>query len=287
MELIAHITQDIRYVVEHKEHQSSQIQPFHLSSFHLKHSVLIRITGGNAQFFFDLNETLPQMIYSNDIIYIEKGCTFSFNHKKTLKSDHVQVIELTEDVLKRALPVCTYISPVEHRKLPGRMSKYYSVKSEHSLDNTFEYICRNATAKIIDKTKMVSSVCYLLSVFTKHHGFIDSLERAMSSSYSERIHKIISSDIKCKWTLQLCAKKLHVSIAALKRKLQKEGSSFRTVYLDTRMCHALNLIKKSSKSVSEVAYESGFRSSSSFCTAFRKYYGITPTKVNKTLQNKA
>src|SRR5699024_10560103 len=107
--------------------------------------------------------------------------------------------------------------PVEHRKLPGRMSKYYSVKSEHSLDNTFEYICRNATAKIIDKTKMVSSVCYLLSVFTKHHGFIDSLERAMSSSYSERIHKIISSDIKCKWTLQLCAKKLHVSIAALKR----------------------------------------------------------------------
>lgn len=204
-----------------------------------------------------------------------------------MKSDHVQVIELTEDVLKRALPVCTYISPVEHRKLPGRMSKYYSVKSEHSLDNTFEYICRNATAKIIDKTKMVSSVCYLLSVFTKHHGFIDSLERAMSSSYSERIHKIISSDIKCKWTLQLCAKKLHVSIAALKRKLQKEGSSFRTVYLDTRMCHALNLIKKSSKSVAEVAYESGFRSSSSFCTAFRKYYGITPTKVNKTLQNKA
>ncbi|WP_249421636.1 helix-turn-helix domain-containing protein [Escherichia fergusonii] len=53
------------------------------------------------------------------------------------------------------------------------------------------------------------------------------------------------------------------------------------------MCHALNLIKKSSKSVAEVAYESGFRSSSSFCTAFRKYYGITPTKVNKTLQNKA
>ncbi|WP_249415679.1 helix-turn-helix domain-containing protein [Escherichia fergusonii] len=39
--------------------------------------------------------------------------------------------------------------------------------------------------------------------------------------------------------------------------------------------------------MAEVAYESGFRSSSSFCTAFRKYYGITPTKVNKTLQNKA
>lgn len=287
MELIAHKTQDSRHIVEHKENQSSQIQPFHLSNFHLKHSVLIRITGGNAKIFFDLNETLPQMFYSDDIIYIEKGCTFSFNHKKTLKSDHVQVIELTNDVLKRALSVCTYISPAEHKKHPGRVREYYSVKTQHSLDKIFEYICRNSTVKITDKTQMVSSICYLLSVFTKHHGFINSLERSTSYSYSERIHKIISSDIKCKWTLQLCAKKLHVSIATLKRKLQKEGSSFRSIYLDIRMCHALNLIKKSSKSVAEVAWESGFLSSSSFCTAFRKYYGITPTKVNKTLQNKA
>ena len=96
MELIAHITQDIRYVVEHKEHQSSQIQPFHLSSFHLKHSVLIRITGGNAQFFFDLNETLPQMIYSDDIIYIEKGCTFSNTTEQsiTLRSVELNCVRL-------------------------------------------------------------------------------------------------------------------------------------------------------------------------------------------------
>ncbi|EBC5055209.1 helix-turn-helix domain-containing protein [Salmonella enterica] len=69
----------------------------------------------------------------------------------------------------------------------------------------------------------------------------------------------------------------------MKRKLDSEGNSFRKIYLDARMSVSLNLLRTTTKSISTVATESGFKSCSNFSTTFYKYYGITPKKASKNM----
>ncbi|HHA3672154.1 TPA: helix-turn-helix domain-containing protein, partial [Salmonella enterica subsp. enterica serovar Muenchen] len=114
-------------------------------------------------------------------------------------------------------------------------------------------------------------------------GFLSSIERSMKNSYSEKIYKMMISDISKKWTLKICAQTLHTSVSTLKRKLDAEGSSFRKIYLDARMSVSLNLLRTTSKNISTIAAESGFTSCSNFSTTFVKYYGVTPKKVSKKL----
>ncbi|WP_226999270.1 helix-turn-helix transcriptional regulator, partial [Citrobacter freundii] len=106
---------------------------------------------------------------------------------------------------------------------------------------------------------------------------------SMKNCYSEKIYKMMMSDINKKWTLRICAYALHTSVSTLKRKLDAEGNSFRKIYLEVRMNVSLNLLRTTTKSIATVASESGFNSCSNFSTAFSRYYGITPKKVSKNM----
>lgn len=48
-----------------------------------------------------------------------------------------------------------------------------------------------------------------------------------------------------------------------------------------RLAHAKKLLRDSSKSVTQVAYESGFSSFSNFINTFRRFYGHSPSKLRK------
>ncbi len=48
-------------------------------------------------------------------------------------------------------------------------------------------------------------------------------------------------------------------------------------------CHLLKTYTSKEKNITEIMYESGFNSKSSFNTAFKKYLGVTPTSYRKEL----
>lgn len=71
--------------------------------------------------------------------------------------------------------------------------------------------------------EITNSVYYILSFLHVYLVFFVSLERSMKDSFSEKIYKMILSDINKKWTLQICAQALHTSVSTLKGNLMQRG----------------------------------------------------------------
>ncbi|WP_353097604.1 AraC family transcriptional regulator [Tissierella praeacuta] len=84
------------------------------------------------------------------------------------------------------------------------------------------------------------------------------------------------------------------SILSLSKKLvinpKKLNKGFKLVYGDTIFSYhrklslqrASSMLLDTDKSINEIAYEIGYSSSSNFCAAFKKQYGITPLKYRES-----
>ena len=62
---------------------------------------------------------------------------------------------------------------------------------------------------------------------------------------------------------------------------------FRTYLGSLRSEYAATQIKTTNKSLTEIAYESGFNSLNTFCRCFKKHYSITPSQYKKECKNKS
>ncbi|EOZ4302370.1 TPA: helix-turn-helix domain-containing protein [Salmonella enterica] len=248
----------------------------------LHNSVLLKITGGNAEISMDNNIHTDVKIDTGMILYIEKGTSISFRHMKSNHNDSVKVIELEECLLRNILPIISHLSFNGFTESPVNVKKYFLTKERKYASHIFDEFngLRINESDTLYK-EMLNSIYYMLSFFTCLPGFLASLERSMKNSFSEKIYKMIISDVSKKWTLQACAMELHTSVSTLKRKLDAEGRSFRKIYLDARMSVSLNLLRTTTKNISTIAIECGFNSCSNFSTTFGKYYGVTPKKVSK------
>jgi AraC-like DNA-binding protein len=55
------------------------------------------------------------------------------------------------------------------------------------------------------------------------------------------------------------------------------------IIMDIRLQYAMQLLTKYGKTVSEVAFESGFEDASHFSRCFRKQFGVSPTSVKNQM----
>lgn len=81
------------------------------------------------------------------------------------------------------------------------------------------------------------------------------------------------------WTSAALAAEFGLSEATLRRRLQQEGTSLRSLLTDVRMTHAMQLLQCSRLPVSEIAASTGFESQSRFAIRFRHRFGFPPTAV--------
>ncbi|MEY4581499.1 MAG: hypothetical protein RL701_6202, partial [Pseudomonadota bacterium] len=73
------------------------------------------------------------------------------------------------------------------------------------------------------------------------------------------------------------AKRLALSVATLRRKLESEGSSFTLLLERARSDAAQRYLSKPEPSVTEVAFLLGFSNLRAFSRAFRRWTGVTPS----------
>ncbi|TOI31430.1 helix-turn-helix domain-containing protein [Vibrio parahaemolyticus] len=126
-----------------------------------------------------------------------------------------------------------------------------------------------------------SMLLYLLMHFEQSAS---QAETRSYSSLSSRIRTLISKDLTKPWTLKEIAKLVYMSESTVKRKLNKEGTTFTDVLQAARLDTAQKMVCDSDASVSAIAELCGFKHASYFGACFRKEYGATPLAYRKQAQ---
>ena len=80
------------------------------------------------------------------------------------------------------------------------------------------------------------------------------------------------------------ARQFHSSAATLRRRLDDEGESYRSIMDDLRRDLAISLLSDTQHSIAEIAGELGFAESSAFHRAFKKWTGIRPGEYRYSVE---
>lgn len=96
---------------------------------------------------------------------------------------------------------------------------------------------------------------------------------------STRVRRLVGSEATRRWRAGAVARQLGMSEATLRRRLEKEGTTFRRVLQEVRMGRALVLLQSSELPVVQVAFEVGYESVSQFSARFRRHFGQSPRQL--------
>lgn len=93
-----------------------------------------------------------------------------------------------------------------------------------------------------------------------------------------------SKDINAALTPQAFAESQGISLRKMQRTLAAERENYAAIRDAERLAIARKMLKK--MSVAEVSNAIGYQSTSSFILAFKRWYGVTPGKIFKTVKQK-
>lgn len=104
-------------------------------------------------------------------------------------------------------------------------------------------------------------------------------ELAAANKVSTRVRRLVGVDATRRWRAGAVARSLGMSEATLRRRLEREATTFRRVLQEVRMGRALVLLQSSELSVVQIAYEVGYDSVSQFSARFRRHFGQSPRQL--------
>jgi signal transduction histidine kinase/DNA-binding response OmpR family regulator len=143
--------------------------------------------------------------------------------------------------------------------------------------------------KPFDTSELIVRVAGLLNNRKKLRDKIEAersetqIENSNSQYFSDKLRmQILLQITQADFSIDNIAKSLALSRRSLNRKCQQELKiSVGHFITEVRMQNALSLLKKSEHKVSEVAYATGYESLAYFSRAFKKFYGKSPTGVER------
>lgn len=96
-----------------------------------------------------------------------------------------------------------------------------------------------------------------------------------------RLRRLLGSDPARRWKVREVGRSLGMSEATLRRRLEEDGLSFRTIIAQVRMGRALTLLQSSDRPVTQIAYDVGYESLSQFTAKFRRHFGQSPSRLRE------
>jgi AraC-like DNA-binding protein len=85
-------------------------------------------------------------------------------------------------------------------------------------------------------------------------------------------------------TQQLVAEALNIEVRTLQRNLKAEGTRFQELVSDARKQHATTQLHRN-VSIAQIGSELGYKDSSAFSNAFKKWFGVAPSNYLNVPQN--
>lgn len=108
------------------------------------------------------------------------------------------------------------------------------------------------------------------------------LEQRQTSGLSGLVRQQILGPLGLVATLDEVASALAMSSRSLRRKLEQEGSSFRTLVDEERRQTAIQMLSGSDMKLDELAIHLGYTDTTSFTRAFRRWLGVSPGEYRRT-----
>jgi AraC-like DNA-binding protein len=137
--------------------------------------------------------------------------------------------------------------------------------------NSVTFSARHLGAPVIRNEEQLASFLPL----APYHMVIEPL--ASTLSITHRIREVLGEDLRLEMpSFRELTELLNMSARTLRRRLEKEGTSYQRIKDNARRDVAISLLSKEGLTVSEVAEQTGFSDPSAFHRSFKKWTGHSP-----------
>jgi AraC-like DNA-binding protein len=137
--------------------------------------------------------------------------------------------------------------------------------------NSVTFSARHLEAPVIRNEEQLEAFLKL----APYHLVIEPL--ASTLSITHRILEILGDDFRDEMpSFEELTERLNMSARTLRRRLEKEGTSYQRIKDNARRDLAISLLSRKGHTVSEVAEQTGFSDPSAFHRSFKKWTGQSP-----------
>jgi AraC-like DNA-binding protein len=148
----------------------------------------------------------------------------------------------------------------------------------HSFHESIDVLVENP--ELADEALIENKIREFVLLISKSQNmapldFLSAIFKLNAIDFKSTIHNNLYSNLSVREMAQLCA----MSTSSFKRKFKEEFSESPKKYLaNKKLERAVNLLKNSQERISDIAYECGYETISTFNRSFKSSYGISPSE---------
>jgi len=214
-----------------------------------------------------------------DSIFVAKGAHYI---EQIMEKEFCLLIfffpdEFLEEVLEEA--------EYTRKRTPQAVQKFIPIEVNESLQIYFQSMASFVSQKVSPSRQLLGLkfkelVLQLLNYQKKPAMF--SFFDSVTSPPERKFRQLIESNLQFDLGIDEYAKMASMSVSTFKRFFKHVfGSPPGQYIINKKLSLAALLLKKSNKSIQEVAYESGFENAAHFTRMFSKKYKISPSKFRE------
>lgn len=125
----------------------------------------------------------------------------------------------------------------------------------------------------------------LSQMVDKYPELIAFIHRISVLTTSQQVIRYVEQNISMDLTIDAVAPKLGMSPSTLKRKLQSDKLSFAHLVKVKRINYAATQLRVTRKTITEIAYETGFKTAAHFSTTFKSINGLNPKEFRESIHS--
>ncbi|HDI3023663.1 MULTISPECIES: AraC family transcriptional regulator [Cronobacter] len=229
----------------------------------------------NAQLLIKSTNGQTFIIPPQSLCYIEKNTVIDVSLRVLGKEGGYEIYHIDSDILSC---ICHAMEPLllKPQKVNQIRQKIFIINAEEIDIKIFKRL----TSSVIPKHRHIYKITYLLSKVNDIESLAHSLSVSTEITFTEKLKKIIESELSRPWKLVDLASILHMSEVCVRKKLEKEGNNFNELLREIRMHRAARLITTTDMHINCIANEVGYTSTSYFIRNFKGFFGITPKQFS-------
>ncbi|MDD9195122.1 AraC family transcriptional regulator [Aliivibrio sp. S3MY1] len=236
-------------------------------------------------------------IYAPSIIWVKSGVKTVFQESEqfdvdahswllTSANQGLNFINKTTKDNFYSVQICFFLAPPKEMLEESQSNEStrlhtHAVTVSPLLAYGFTFLTDTNTQKLSSKTQQF----HLLALYQQlaELGVLHVLFSPSFASFQNELSAYFSKNPAEPYQLETVCDDFSMSRATLIRRLQRDGTNFRTVLSNVRMSHALGLMQEKKQSQLDLALQCGYQSESRFSQRFHQQFGMTPKQYMKTV----